>query len=295
MNQGFVNSFNNSSNRDPISKFLVHLLGIFKAEYSWLIMVEGLDDLNLFKDVYENKFPKQNLFIIPAYGKFNIPLIIDKFEFGSIDSELIDKVNSIKRMIIVDSDYDKLLGTQLLSKELSKKYNLQYLNVYSVENYFFFEENIKIIFEKLDLPKSDCDYFIKNLNSFHKFIKDFEICSYVKTASFRKISGLELHDLPELGQIDYYNLVLDKDTFVFEESLNNKIRKSYGQVVTLYPKTELDFIEKHLDNIGNIRGKSFRTIFYDYIANKKMKKLPDFQKLLLLGKYLRIELPRLED
>jgi hypothetical protein len=295
MNQGIINSFNNSNNQDSLSKFLIHLLGIFKADYNWFILVEGLDDLKLFKDLYENKFPKQNPFIIPAYGKFKIPLIIDKFEFGTIDSELIDKVNSIKRMIIVDSDYDKLLDTQLLSKELSKKYNLQYLNVYSVENYFFFEENIKIIFEKLDLPKSDCDYFIKNLNSFHKFIKDFEICSYVKTASFRKIPGLELNDLPDLRKIYYHNLTLDKDTFVFEESLNKKIRKSYDQVVTLYPKSELDFIEKHLDNIGNIRGKSFRTIFYDYIANKKIKKLPDFQKLLFFGKYLRIELPRLED
>jgi hypothetical protein len=294
MGSNFKQKFHSSYYKDNLASTFQYLLNIFEAEFDWLIFVEGSDDLNLYKNTYMKAYPHIKTKIIPIYGKFNLKELIFKIEFDFLNDRITDKILSSKKMVILDLDYDHLLDIKFIEEDFIEKYNIKYLTVHSLENFFFLEENLKSIFHKTNLQNNEVTYFIDYLSKFHNFIKDYEISSVVKTASFNKIKGLELYDLPALEQIEYYDLKIDNEVFCFSEDIDEKIKKSFETVKNLYPHDDLKFLLNYVSDIGKIRGKLFRKLFYDYISSKKIKKLPDFNKLFLFWDVLKIDLPPLE-
>ncbi len=280
-------------NKNAVTSFLAHLQELRSRSVDKIVFVEGVDDLKLYNDIYSLKYKTYKLGFVPTYGKPNIGKLFSMLEKGEFGDENLDFILSKKVTTIVDSDYDNLIHSFNKNRNF-KLFNIKYLPVYSLENYFFKSENIKQIFKVLGLTEINYSFYKKQLEKFHKFVINYEVCNFVKTESIFKETQIRLNDLPTLKNLNYYDIEFDGNEYFFREPYNTLLTKSIDQVRKNYDKQDLNFIMDYLKDISKIRGKPFRSLFYENISNKNLKALPDFRELFKISNYLNFELPDLE-
>jgi hypothetical protein len=280
-------------NKNAVTSFLAHLQELRSRSVDKIVFVEGVDDLKLYNDIYSLKYKTYKLGFVPTYGKPNISKLFSMLEKGEFGDENLDFILSKKVTTIVDSDYDNLIHSFNNNRNF-KLFNIKYLPVYSLENYFFKSENIKQIFKVLGLSEINYSFYKKQLEKFHKFVLNYEVCNFVKTESIFKETQIRLNDLPTLKNLNYYDIEFDGNDYFFREPYNSLLTKSVDEVRRTYDKQDLNFIMDYLKDISKIRGKPFRSLFYENISNKNLKALPDFKELFKISNYLNFELPDLE-
>jgi hypothetical protein len=280
-------------NKNAVTSFLAHLQELRSRSVDKIVFVEGVDDLKLYNDIYSLKYKTYKLGFVPTYGKPNISKLFSMLEKGEFGDENLDFILSKKVTTIVDSDYDNLIHSFNNNRNF-KLFNIKYLPVYSLENYFFKSENIKQIFKVLGLSEINYSFYKKQLEKFHKFVLNYEVCNFVKTESIFKETQIRLNDLPTLKNLNYYDIEFDGNDYFFREPYNSLLTKSIDEVRRTYDKQDLNFIMDYLKDISKIRGKPFRSLFYENISNKNLKALPDFKELFKISNYLNFELPDLE-
>jgi hypothetical protein len=280
-------------NKNAVTSFLAHLQELRSRSVDKIVFVEGVDDLKLYNDIYSLKYKTYKLGFAPTYGKPNISKLFSMLEKGEFGDENLDFILSKKVTTIVDSDYDNLIHSYNNNRNF-KLFNIKYLPVYSLENYFFKSDNIKQIFKVLGLTEINYSFYKKQLEKFHKFVINYEVCNFVKTESIFKETQIRLNDLPTLKNLNYYDIEFDGNDYFFREPYNSLLTKSIDEVRRTYDKQDLNFIMDYLKDISKIRGKPFRSLFYENISNKNLKALPDFKELFKISNYLNFELPDLE-
>ena len=280
-------------NKNAVTSFLAHLQELRSRSVDKIVFVEGVDDLKLYNDIYSLKYKTYKLGFVPTYGKPNISKLFSMLEKGEFGDENLDFILSKNVTTIVDSDYDNLIHSFNNNRNF-KLFNIKYLPVYSLENYFFKSENIKQIFKVLGLSEINYSFYKKQLEKFHKFVLNYEVCNFVKTESIFKETQIRLNDLPTLKNLNYYDIEFDGNDYFFREPYNSLLTKSIDEVRRTYDKQDLNFIMDYLKDILKIRGKPFRSLFYENISNKNLKALPDFKELFKISNYLNFELPDLE-
>jgi hypothetical protein len=280
-------------NKNAVTSFLAHLQELRSRSVDKIVFVEGVDDLKLYNDIYSLKYKTYKLGFVPTYGKPNISKLFSMLEKGEFGDENLDFILSKKVTTIVDSDYDNLIHSFNNNRNF-KLFNIKYLPVYSLENYFFKSDNIKQIFKVLGLTEINYSFYKKQLEKFHKFVINYEVCNFVKTESIFKETQIRLNDLPTLKNLNYYDIEFDGNDYFFREPYNSLLTKSIDEVRRTYDKQDLNFIMDYLKDISKIRGKPFRSLFYENISNKNLKALPDFKELFKISNYLNFELPDLE-
>jgi hypothetical protein len=280
-------------NKNAVTSFLAHLQELRSRSVDKIVFVEGVDDLKLYNDIYSLKYKTYKLGFVPTYGKPNISKLFSMLEKGEFGDENLDFILSKKVTTIVDSDYDNLIHSFNNNRNF-KLFNIKYLPVYSLENYFFKSDNIKQIFKVLGLSEINYSFYKKQLEKFHKFVLNYEVCNFVKTESIFKETQIRLNDLPTLKNLNYYDIEFDGNDYFFREPYNSLLTKSIDEVRRTYDKQDLNFIMDYLKDISKIRGKPFRSLFYENISNKNLKALPDFKELFKISNYLNFELPDLE-
>lgn len=280
-------------NKNALTSFMAYLQELRSKEVDKIVFVEGVDDLKLYNDIYSLKYKTYKLGFAPTYGKPNISKLFSMLEKGEFGDENLDFILSKKVTTIVDSDYDNLIHSYNNNRNF-KLFNIKYLPVYSLENYFFKSDNIKQIFKVLGLTEINYSFYKKQLEKFHKFVINYEVCNFVKTESIFKETQIRLNDLPTLKNLNYYDIEFDGNDYFFREPYNSLLTKSIDEVRRTYDKQDLNFIMDYLKDISKIRGKPFRSLFYENISNKNLKALPDFKELFKISNYLNFELPDLE-
>jgi hypothetical protein len=280
-------------NKNALTSFMAYLQELRSKEVDKIVFVEGVDDLKLYNDIYSLKYKSQKLGFVPTYGKPNISKFFSMLEKGELGEENLDFLLSKKVTTILDSDYDNLINSLNKIKDF-KLFNIKFLPVYSLENFFFTDENVEQIFKVLGLTETNYFFYKKQLEKFHKFARIYEVCNFVKTESIFKNLSLRLNDLPTLKNLHYYDIEFDGNEYLFREPYNSLLNKSLDEVKKTYDKEDLIFVMEYLKDISKIRGKPFRSLFYENISNKNLKVLPDFKELFKISHYLKFELPDLE-
>ena len=293
-NSILFDKFSNCRTKDARLSFMQHLLNLRGKYPDKVVFVEGCDDIRVFEKIYSKKYPTTKICFVPTYGKANIPIFFEEIELGKFSEDIQDYLLYKNKTTIVDADYDLHMNIDLFSQPSLRAYKIKYLKVYSLENFFFTKINFTKIANIYNLEENEVKYVVDKLQNFHDFIVDFELCTYYKTKAKEFNLGPKLYELPALSDLKHYDINLDDSNFVFNEKIAKSIVLSKNSILDNYREDEIINIKNYIKNINNIRGKSFRTLFYSYISSKKIKKLPDFYDLFDICTELEIELPNLE-
>jgi hypothetical protein len=289
----YNNSIHERNIRDSNSSSYLGLVTEIKRTYEQknnkAMIVEGKDDIRIYENYIKNKIPgSSGLRIFAGGNKSSILKFWSDIHSSKVNPQLQRIVSNMKILSLIDKDYPELNAGLDLSPKLLLKYKVFLTKVHSVDSYFFIEESPKLVFKLINgLDEQQYERVLYLFKKFHEFIIKYEMYSIERTISFRKVKDrnhnprakLLCTELFDNSILQHSDIVFDNDEFKITNEILLKDYYSCAKVANRLISKDKKFQRyQYLSQIGNIRAKWFKTVFYNYISNNVVK-LIDFREI----------------
>lgn len=222
------------------------------------IYVEGEMDRKFYNLYYIDQLVKSSNYKLK---KDNIKIIVCCCKSNVLDlMKYNEKTNNNfhEDFYVVDKDYD----FNFVKKEYN---NLLVTSCYSIENYYFTDENIKGLCGLFLIEESIVDKFKKIVSSLTNY---FAVCMYNVEFSKRCI---------EIGKFNILNILDDQ----YDLNSNALIKLDFyrRKLIEFENKDQYNIRVKYLSDIMNVRGKDLVLIF-NLLSKKKQNIEFDLNELI---------------
>jgi hypothetical protein len=277
------------------------IIKVFESneKIDWFIIVEGQDDIVAYSKNIEKKYSSLKIKYFSARGKTNILKFIEETKKFDESKDYLSFFKHSKKKYIIDSDYDRFdEDINSVIGEYGK--DLFITKVYSLDNYYFLDENIDNISAFINLNHEETIYFKDLTKAFHKFISDYEIYSFARTYLKKTKSILACAGyFPDLSKssLDLDGLKVDDISFVdgnfkfVKQKIIDDIKKSSIETLILVNVQQLMDIKIYIMDRKRIKGKLFSKLFYEYTKKNLIEKLPLFNQLFEYSHLISMEIP----
>ena len=247
-NNNLFNSFDTFTNKilnKKMNKSLGSVVVEYLAQASFskdFIFVEGISDIDFYSAKLSDNYVKP--IFIGCCGKQNVISSLNYL----MDQDLLESKNHIH---IIDHDYN------VVDKEQTKYCNYVFMTkFYSIENYLFIEDNLKIILKEYEISEEDINIIIKKLESFVSEIIDYETLKSLNTN--HNINSVKIFPL---------NSALDlKNGYIIKKEYKNEINSKISGFNVFESSTYLERKKELMKNYLLMNGHDLALFFNNHIA-----------------------------
>lgn len=247
-NNNLFNSFDTFTNKilnKKMNKSLGSVVVEYLAQASFskdFIFVEGISDIDFYSAKLSDNYVKP--IFIGCCGKQNVISSLNYL----MDQDLLESKNHIH---IIDHDYN------VVDKEQTKYCNYVFMTkFYSIENYLFIEDNLKIILKEYEISEEDINIIIKKLESFVSEIIDYETLKSLNTN--HNINSVKIFPL---------NSALDlKNGYIIKKEYKNEINSKISGFNVFESSTFLERKKELINNYLLMNGHDLALFFNNHIA-----------------------------
>ena len=229
--------------------------------YKDFLFVEGDDDIPFYSAVLRNQIQKEDTYFISCGGK---PNVIKMFKYLEKNNYAMSK----RKYFLVDKDFTGLDNCEEIIKN---KFNVT--KYYSIENYFFEEQNLMKVLKECKIYKLESKFILEKLKKYTEEILEYEAMVATKIEN-NYIKDKILDDNKKLS--DYIYINANKELV-----LSSSIKLRIGEIKKQFNKKKKQTFnkwKKELEaNYLYMKGHDLQ-LFFDKIMviYKKEEELKNF-------------------